>query len=701
MIEKLQRPLNWLIALLVVVIVSSLFASTVQNSFFSVDVDKISFETDNGELSGYLYLPNDVDESNPAPAVILTHGYLNNAEMQEIGAIELSRRGYVVLAFDMYDHGDSVWETPAQFNFFVRSVYDAVQYMYDQDYVLKDDDGNGMIGVSGHSMGGFSSTYAVVFDEMDFATNGYRKIAAALPVGSDLRYIGVPDPQNFFQSRSYGTIAAHYDQFFFDNSADPVGSVIYKDFVNDAVGLAILGRTDEGSAEAGKFYIQDGGQRVIYTPDETHPQNTWSLESGENTIEFFERAFTFQLNLAGLDSLESYGVDTGTTSQVWWLKEAFTLIGLLALIAMIFPLFTVLTKFPVFNMVYKKEEEEEENIQEETSQDLEIIEELPVSKEEKMLKTIVILLATLLSAYFLTDFMNRSGTGLQTLADSMYYLLGAVAFVVLAVWIASIFKDNNEKAVNIARRVTLYGLILVLMALLYRWFLTNTDLFTEATYYSAPSVNTIVYWAIASAGLIFLIVFGTAGLFNVNKEVKNPFGIQTTWKQLLGSAIVAITMTFTLLLLVALVEWIFLTDFRFYTYAIKIFNSHQFVAAFRYMPLFFIYFLAAAVTVYVNTRNCKNWKGDLLAAFLLAGPVVIFLVYQYRTLYNTGVAAYPTFSLSGILAMGLVPTLSFVAIISRRLSIKTGNIWTGVFFNTLFFILVTLANTTVYVLTIQ
>ena len=97
--------------------------------------------------------------------------------MQEIAAIELSKRGYVVLAFDMYDHGDSQWDTPAQFSFYVQAVYDAVQYMYDQDYVLKDADGNGMIGVSGHSMGGFSATSAVILDEMDFATSGIRKIA--------------------------------------------------------------------------------------------------------------------------------------------------------------------------------------------------------------------------------------------------------------------------------------------------------------------------------------------------------------------------------------------------------------------------------------------------------------------------------------------------------------------------------------------
>ncbi|MDX9808118.1 MAG: hypothetical protein RBS87_06150 [Acholeplasma sp.] len=98
MLQKMSKPTKWLVILLLVVLVSSFFSSTVQTSFFSVKVDKISFETERGTLSGYLYTPRGVDDNNPAPAVVLTHGYLNNAEMQMIGAIELSRRGFVVRA---------------------------------------------------------------------------------------------------------------------------------------------------------------------------------------------------------------------------------------------------------------------------------------------------------------------------------------------------------------------------------------------------------------------------------------------------------------------------------------------------------------------------------------------------------------------------------------------------------------------------
>lgn len=693
MFKKLSKPTNLLILSLVVILVSSFSASMVQNSFFKVKVTNISFETANGELAGTLYMPRDVDDSNPAPTVILTHGYLNNKEMQEIGAIELSKRGYVVLAFDMYDHGDSVWDTPAQFSFFNPAVYDAVQYMYDQDYVLKDSDGNGMIGVSGHSMGGFSATAAVVYDEYDFNVTGIRKIATMLSVGSDMRYIWIGDPIASMGPRVTGIIAAHYDQFFFDNETDsegvPVneGTVRYKDFVKDPVGLQFLGRTDEGTAEAGVFYSEDGGKRVIFTPDETHPQNTWSLETGKNTIEFFEKAFEIQLSKAGLGDLESYGITVGTTGQSWWAKEAFTLVAIIGLVMFMIALFPILSGLPVFKKVNMKLEE---------STGFKV-----KSKEKNLVKIIVIILATLISAYYINIFMDRTEE-LADLAKIIQYVTFASLAIIILVWIGAVLVKGTTGGVNpemdkLAGKVTLNGAIVILISVCYRWFLTNTDLFATGVKWGAPSVNTIIYWAMASAGLILLITVITSFYFNQGEEVKNPYGLNTTPIQFGASLLNAVVMVIVVLFVVALTGWIFKTDFRFYTFAIQIFNWPQLAEAMKYIPGFFVFYLAAGISVFANTRNMKKaWLADIYAAFLLAGPIVVFLMYNYNTLYTTGVAAYPTFSLSAILTVGLVPVLSIAAIVMRRLSVKTGNVWTGVFFVAIFFTIITLSNTIIY-----
>jgi len=678
-------PVKLLIGLLIVIVVSSFFAAMVQSSFFSVKVSAITFETENGELAGYLYMPRSVDDENPAPAVILTHGYLNNKEMQEIGAIELSRRGYVVLAIDMYDHGDSS-KMSAPFSFYAKSLYDAAQYMYDQDYVLKDAAGNGMIGVSGHSMGGFSAEYAVIFDEMDFAVNGYRKIATSLSVGADFRYIFVADPTSYFGPRSSGVIAAHYDQFFFDNDSPAgTGSVIYKDYTADPVGLTFLGRTTSGDAEAGVYYVKDGGYRVIFTPDETHPQNTWSLESGKDTISFFKVAFQQQFDMYNLGTLESHGIATGSTTQTWWLKEAFTLVSLVALFVMIFPAFALLTSLPVFNKANAK--------------DLTIGGPVvPMSKEKKYLKFLVITIASLLSAFYIPTFMDRATDGLLQLGEALYYVMAGAVVVAIAVWIAALVSKDNKELLQVAQKVSVGSVTIIFVALAFRWLLQNTQILSDSNYWGASSVNTIFYWALCSAGLILLVTFIAAPVLNLGDDVENPYGLKATPVQVGASLLTAIAITIGILLFVAIIGWVFLVDFRFYTYAIQIFNSSQFVAALRYMPIIFIYYFAGAISVHVNTRNMKGWLADIFAAFLLAGPVVLFLVYNYWVLYNTGAAAFPSFSLSAILCVGLVPTLSVAGIISRRFSQKTGNIWTSVFFNTLFFTLITLANTIVYVI---
>ena len=197
--EKRSRTVVVLAIAVALMLLGSIFAQMFNTSFYKVKVSRISFDTDSGTLSGLLYMPKGVDASNPHPTIVTTHGYLNSAEMQDETAIEMSRRGYVVLALDMYDHGHShgnADNTGGFFNFWPTSLWDAAQYMYSQDYVAKDAQGNGQIAVSGHSMGGFSSEMAIYLDEQNYAAAGYRIIKAGLSMGADYSwtsYLGLDE----------------------------------------------------------------------------------------------------------------------------------------------------------------------------------------------------------------------------------------------------------------------------------------------------------------------------------------------------------------------------------------------------------------------------------------------------------------------------------------------------------------------------
>lgn len=283
--EKRSRTVVVLAIAVALMLLGSIFAQMFNTSFYKVKVSRISFDTDSGTLSGLLYMPKGVDASNPHPTIVTTHGYLNSAEMQDETAIEMSRRGYVVLALDMYDHGHShgnADNTGGFFNFWPTSLWDAAQYMYSQDYVAKDAQGNGQIAVSGHSMGGFSSEMAIYLDEQNYAAAGYRIIKAGLSMGADYSwtsYLSLDEEAAVatFGGRTIGKICGQYDEFFFAADEPPTksGTVYHKDYVATTAGKTLL---EQEAPQADTWYTgSDGGQRIITsrvrsTPGTTSPR---------------------------------------------------------------------------------------------------------------------------------------------------------------------------------------------------------------------------------------------------------------------------------------------------------------------------------------------------------------------------------------------------------------------------------------------
>ena len=103
-----------------------------------MQIRDIRFVTqDGGLMRALLYIPRTASPETPVPAVVAMHGYNNTAEMQDINAIELSRRGIVVLAFDSYAHGHSSYPDSRVNNGFVQDLgtFAALQYLKTLPYV--------------------------------------------------------------------------------------------------------------------------------------------------------------------------------------------------------------------------------------------------------------------------------------------------------------------------------------------------------------------------------------------------------------------------------------------------------------------------------------------------------------------------------------------------------------------------------------
>ena len=336
---KLCKCTKSLLALaLALILLGSCLASLFHTSFGSVKAERISFDGGNGTLSGILYMPKDASAENPKPTVIVTHGYLNSAEMQDLNAIELSRRGFVVLALDQYDHGHSaldrtVYSDSSFFGvwlpFWMHSMYDAACYMYEQPYVLKDEAGNGMIGVTGHSMGGFSTTVALAFDAMAYANYGHLKIHAGLTEGADFSYsafVGVDAATSAATGagRTLGRVAGQFDEFFFNDPTVEGGTVRKKNFV--ATPDAKLWLEQEAPLADTWYDTSDGGKRIIYQPYETHPWNHFSTTTAGNVVNFYTEAFSEYAPL--LKAIPS-------NNQIWVWKEAFECVALVGFVMLL------------------------------------------------------------------------------------------------------------------------------------------------------------------------------------------------------------------------------------------------------------------------------------------------------------------------------------------------------------------------------
>ena len=676
--SKKKIPVLLLIISLVIVFGFSFLASFFHTGMFKVDVSRINFDTANGTLSGLLYMPEGASASAPRPAVVVTHGYLNSAEMQDANAIELSRRGFVVLALDMYDHGHSNINEEAYGGstsffslwspFWINSMYDAVQYMYDQPYVLKDAAGNGLIGITGHSMGGFSSTVAVAKDEGDFASSGIRKVFANLTEGSDFGYSGfVGVNAAAFDAagggRYLGKVAAQYDEFFFGAPDDPAGSVRKKNYVATPDGKTFL-QQENGKADTW-YETSDGGHRIVYQPAQTHPWNHFSKTTTADAVSFYTTAFAdYSANLTQIDP----------NNQIWQWKELSECVALVGFVLFLIALARTLLALPFFSSADTGE--------------------LAVQKSPKGLRrfaeVLIAIIAILLPALLFETLYGWNPASVEM--KSLFY--GAIILSVVGLIYALDRAANPQK-----RKSYLIGAAFVVIAGAALAVLASNSLYGDAGFWTAPVVNDIAKWTVGCTFISLLIM----SLVYVTDKARGGLKLAdygVTFKPMailagLCTAILTVGVGFGLLFLIDL---LFKTDFRIWTFAIKTFDANILPAVLRYLPTFLAFYIVstAAICINTNTERLQGVKGYLLAIALNAGGIFLWLIRQYGTLFITGTAAHPGAALSGIVLVAMVPTLAVAACISRYLYKRTGNIWTAAFTNGLLMTIMTVANTTVF-----
>lgn len=316
----------------VLMIISMVGASLVQTSGGKVKVEEVKFDTAFGyQLSALIYRPVTATAENKAPGIIAVHGMYNNKEMQDSNLVELSRRGYVVMAIDLFSHGDSDL-LPTQ-DMLPMSGLAGLQYLAALPYV-----DTARIGMTGHSMGGLNCDIAT---QMGVTEAGDPLVKALFLNCCFATYVdGDGNYANIYGNRDVAILADKYDEFLFtETNAD--GTVLLpKDFILSDNAQSFLNFGAEPAAElrsADTMYTEniDGEDaiRVVYTPAYNHPWSHFSKTGAARTIEFFDAAIGAPVSIP-------------SSNQIWQWKELLNFVGLVgfAMFALSFTLVLLDTK---------------------------------------------------------------------------------------------------------------------------------------------------------------------------------------------------------------------------------------------------------------------------------------------------------------------------------------------------------------------
>ena len=380
---------KWIVSLatlLIVAFVALTLANGIQTDHGNITVTEGVIDAYRGEngaehlgmMTYKLYTPKTATAENKAPGVLLLHGYQNDRETNAAYAIELARRGVVVMSLDEYGHGFSepglrergYVNHGVKVNFgedsveagTYRKVGGTVRYRllmnfsnltFFNDYYSKDEDGNAIydsscggaagyavlatmdnvdstrLGVSGHSMG----TWAGWSVAAAFSGTEYEPRATVLQCGELFRDSVYDRSKIHFNNVLL--LQAKWDEFSYFRD--------YKRTVDDELLTSdlrceFLGTTPEMAAWDTTYgAFNDGSARrmeLLYT---NHRLTTHNARGLAVALDWFRDAF-------GEDSMN----DLPSTDQIAMGKEWLVLLAMLCTLLAMVPLAELLLTVPFF-----------------------------------------------------------------------------------------------------------------------------------------------------------------------------------------------------------------------------------------------------------------------------------------------------------------------------------------------------------------
>ena len=256
-------------------------------------------------------------------------------------------------------------------------------------------------------------------------------------------------------------------------------------------------------------------------------------------------------------------------------------------------------------------------------------------------------------------------------------LLGAFDGLLKLPWFAALAARPDVAADRDGR----WWISLVVGALLpaatFLPFFQLAEIWAPATrLFPQTLTNQIATWAVLN-GLI------VAGLSFIPGGPWPRFNMQAR-----RSLVIALLTVATGYATLAVCDFLFTTDFRFWILALKLLGRSQLAAFLAYLVPFTAFFVLALRGLHASiTRATKNVGAQYLINIgALAGGFVVFLKVQYFLLFTTGTVMtfFASDVLRTIIAGQFVPLLAIVAVISTYTYRRTNSYLPGAFICALF-----------------
>ena len=651
MIKKIRRPLSVLLVTLVVLFGYMSSANAIQTDFGSIDVSLGVIETDVGDLTYKLYVPDNASADTPAPAVLLLHGYQNDSETCAAYSIELARRGVVVMSLDEYGHGRSsagllnrgYVNQRVKVNFGEDSVEDGTfvevgstkRYrllmnfsnlsFFDERYV-KDGAGNSIsdsscggiaayaaladmpfvdasrMGLSGHSMGTWSSwsvaaAYAgAVNDEgVDITPK-----ATVLQCGELFRESAYDSDNIYFNNVLL--LQALYDEFSYFRDYKPF---LTEDVLHSDLRAEFLGVENADAAWNKTFGdFSDGSARRMELLKTNHRLTTHDKNGMAAALSWFDESLGFEKELDYTDTR-------------YMLKEWIVFACMLLAIFAMLPFMEILLSTGFFGKAA-----------------VALPDKAGIIKGKKWWKNAVI---TMLIAACTYPFMTQLGHGLLPLPEGIFRM-------------------------TIVNGVFSWYLLLMVVMLIT----------TGLSLRKAKKQGTCIWHDLGLAG---------------------PGGARIGWSLCGRGALLALCMVGLMYVLVSICNALFLLDFRFIWPFFKPFTLTRLGQFFVYIPFFALFFLLNNSKIFANMRTEATYAPGIRgflgcwwrSALLMIGGVLVIVLIEYIPFFaGIGPGADLLFSSTfggpfmSILIV-FVPQVLVFSLLCTYIYRRTGNVYAGAF----------------------